>query len=140
VISFYIKAESTYGRLLILETCWQMIKDAPLLGHGPGGFRRLYMTYQANILDSMPDADIRFLADNVTNPLNEYVRLTVNFGFAGLAFVAAFIGITVKYYVSHRNRMKDYAMASIVGIAALALFSYPFQYPLVEAYLCLPKV
>lgn len=124
------KQNSTYGRLLILETCWQMIKDAPLLGHGPGGFRRLYMTYQANILDSMPDADIRFLADNVTNPLNEYVRLTVNFGFAGLALIAALIGVAVKFYASRRNRMKDYAMASIVSIAALALFSYPFQYPL----------
>ena len=69
------KRASSTGRMLILNVCWDMIKERPLLGHGLHGFRSQYMIYQALFLDRCRSEVMDMLADNVTHPLNEYVLL-----------------------------------------------------------------
>lgn len=61
-----------------------MIKEAPLLGHGPDGFQRLYMYYQADYLKSICDNSKLILADNINHPLSEFLIIAVNYGIVGL--------------------------------------------------------
>lgn len=78
------KTGSNSGRILILDVCNSMFRDAPLTGHGFHGFRREYMLYQAELLKRPDMKTVSMLADNVTHPLNGYALAAVNFGVSGI--------------------------------------------------------
>lgn len=44
---YWIKKDSADGRLLIWQSCINMVKDSPWIGHGLGSFEAHYMDYQA---------------------------------------------------------------------------------------------
>ena len=129
------KRASSTGRMLILNVCWDMIKERPLLGHGMHGFRSRYMIYQALYLDGCPSEVMGMLADNVTHPLNEYVLLAVNFGIIGVTVIIGIAVIIVRYCLKHPSRDGFIGLSVMAGIAVLALFSYPFRYPLTSVAL-----
>lgn len=124
------KNGSNSGRALILEVCWNMFKDAPLLGHGLHGFRSQYMIYQADYLDHCGSSVLPMLADNITHPLNEYVLLAVNYGLLGLSFWAIGIIITIRHYIKNPDSDSYVGIMALAGIGVLSMFSYPFRYPL----------
>ena len=126
----FLKRASNSGRGLILGVCWNMFRDAPLLGHGMHGFRSQYMLYQADYLDRGTSSVLPMLADNVTHPLNEFVLVAVNFGLAGVAALMATIIITVRHYIRKPDRESSVGMMVLAGTAVMAMFSYPFRYPL----------
>lgn len=128
-LSVHKRASST-GRMLILNVCWDMIKERPLLGHGMHGFRSQYMIYQALFLDSCPSEVMDMLADNVTHPLNEYVLLAVNFGITGVTVIIGIAVMIVRFCMRHPSRDGFTGLSVMAGIAVLAMFSYPFRYPL----------
>ena len=70
------------------------------------------------------------LADNVTHPLNEYVLLAVNFGITGVTVIIGIAVMIVRFCMRHPSRDGFTGLSVIVGIAVLAMFSYPFRYPL----------
>ena len=129
------KRASSTGRMLILNVCWDMIKESPLLGHGMHGFRSQYMNFQALYLDSCRSEVMGMLADNVTHPLNEYVLLAVNFGIIGVTVIIGIAVIIVRYCLKHPSRDGFIGLSVMAGIAVLALFSYPFRYPLTSVAL-----
>ncbi|WP_159517828.1 O-antigen ligase family protein [Sunxiuqinia indica] len=123
------KKESADGRLLIWQVSWQMIKDKPLLGHGYGSFQAKYMDYQAAYFKEHPNSELAMLADNVKHPFNEFLKVVVEFGIAGLLLVLAFfVGIL---YTGIKMNVDSNALAfsGLSGLFVLACFSYPFQYP-----------
>jgi hypothetical protein len=110
-----------------------MFKEKPALGYGYGGFNANYMNFQARYFEAHPDSKYARIADNVRNPFNEYVKLLVNYGFAGLV---AFLTLCSFLYLSFRRiknkTITDYAaLYALEAIAVFAFFSYPLTYPFV---------
>ncbi len=128
-MSFY-KRGSNSGRVLILGVCWDMFKDAPLLGHGLHGFRSQYMLYQANYLDRCTSDVLPMLADNATHPLNEYVLLAVIFGLIGISVLLLGVVVITIHYFKNQSNESFVGIMTIAGIGVLSMFSYPFRYPL----------
>ena len=128
-VLFRSKVASTYGRQIIYYTTLNMVKDAPLLGHGRDGFAREYMDYQAEYLKTVDSGQL-LLSDNVSHPLNEYLLLAVNYGICGLTVI---ISIAVWLIVMTVRRWPDAKLnilMLVLAIGTLSLFSYPFRYPM----------
>ena len=138
LICFTIKNDSTEGREFILGRSWEMIKDKPLLGFGFGGFKQCYMDYQADLFSSNNDAKYSMLADNIKHPLNEYVKIIIEYGIVGLLCIT--LGILLLYRsINKKYRVIDFStLLSLLSIALLGLFSYPLQYPHTWLILTLP--
>lgn len=129
------KTNSTAGRYLILNTSWKLFLDAPLLGHGIGGFQRLYMEWQASNLKILNDSHFNMLADNVTHPLNEYLKFAVDYGIVGLSIILTLFAKFFHDALTVDDGLSRSAISSVIGIGFMALFSYPFRYPIV--WLCM---
>lgn len=106
---YWVKKDSADGRLLIWNCAWEMIKDAPLTGHGSGSFRAHYMDYQAAYIEAHPDNHYVTLADNVLSPFNEYIHFTLNFRLIGLflIFIGTYRIFMVEKPKSERHRRES---------------------------------
>ena len=124
------KSASVSGRLLILDTCRQMVTDRPLSGYGPHGFGREYMLYQAAHLSRVSDDGVLLLSDNVSHPLCEYALVVVNFGLAGLAVLLAAVTLLTRAVIRRGGRMRTPSIMLICSLGLLSMFSYPFRYPM----------
>ena len=112
VFLYHYKKDSADGRLLIWQCTWELIKERPLAGHGPGGFQAHYMDAQADYFRAHPDSPYARLADDVKAPFNEYLGLLADFGLAGglvevggllreVVHAAMHVGIGVEVLVAH---------------------------------------
>ena len=126
---YLLKKDSADGRLLVWRCAWEMVKDAPVLGHGPGGFRAHYMDYQAAYLDTHPDSPYARLADNVISPFNEYLHLWLDFGLVGLLAVTGLVGRVLYKHRRDSGTESRVAVCVLWSMAAFSFFSYPFTYP-----------
>ena len=86
---YHFKKDSADGRMLIWKVGREMIKDKPVWGHGADKFAAYYMNYQADYFKSKPDAPEAMVADNVSYAYNEFLKLTIEYGIAGLLLVIA---------------------------------------------------
>ena len=130
------KKDSADGRLLVWNCSLEMLADAPLTGHGPDAFQAEYMDYQAGWLAEHPEEKWERLAGNVRHPFNEYLRIAVEYGVAGLLLVAGVIWLLWRWY--RRCRPEDRPLyRSIGGAGICGLFSYPLNYPAVCVLLVL---
>lgn len=130
VVCYWLKKDSADGRLLIWRCSLEMVKDAPLLGHGLGSFEAHYMDYQAQYFRTHA-GETRFsmLADNVKHPFNEYLKVCLNFGLVGLLVLGLLMVWLVLCYGKSRSPYKRMAAYALLSIGVFALFSYPFVYP-----------
>jgi hypothetical protein len=126
---YFLKKDSADGRLLIWNCSWNMIMDKPFFGFGFNGFKANYMYYQAAYFRRFPDSQFIMLADNISRPFNEYILLLVNFGVLGLFVLSTFVHLIVKLYRQRKSSLSLYAIQTLIGIAVLAVFSYPLVYP-----------
>ena len=133
-----MKIDSTEGRKFILYRSWEMIKDKPLFGFGYDGFKQHYMDYQADFFSSNQNCKYSMLADNVKHPLNEYVKIIIEYGIVG--FLCIISGLSLLYwFINKKYSVIDFSMyLSLLSIALLGLFSYPLQYPHTWLILTLP--
>ena len=138
ILSFSVKGDSTEGRKFILNRSWEMIEDKPLFGFGIGGFKLHYMDYQAGYFASNEDSRHSILADNINHPLNEYVKIIIEYGIIGLLCVIS--GVILLYrYIDKKYHTIDFSLLlALLSIALFALFSYPLQYPHTWLILSLP--
>ena len=96
---YWIKKDSADGRLLIWQSCINMVKDSPWIGHGLGSFEAHYMDYQAEYFRIHGQQNrYAMLADNVKHPFNEYMEILLNFGIIGLVILFAFIFLLIYCY------------------------------------------
>ncbi|MCH5216261.1 MAG: O-antigen ligase family protein [Muribaculaceae bacterium] len=130
VVSYFVNQDSANGRLLIWRCCWDMTKDEPITGYGLGGFRRLYMDYQAAYLQANPDCPFTMLAANVNFPFNEYINLYLCFGILGYICLGLIVALLIVCYRIYPTSAARYAFLSLAIIAFISIFSYPFTYPI----------
>ncbi|MBR5934660.1 MAG: O-antigen ligase family protein [Bacteroidaceae bacterium] len=128
VVMYRVKASSADGRLFVWSICLDMIKERPLFGYGIGGIEKHYMDAQAAYFSMHPDSPYVMLADNVTHPFNEYIKLTVNYGLVGLAMAFFFLVLTVKRLLNSKENVKVIGLAVTASVFVMCQFSYPFHY------------
>lgn len=128
ILLYRVKASSANGRLFIWSICWDMIKERPLFGLGIGGIEKLYMDAQAAYFSIHPDSQYVMLADNVTHPFNEYIKLTVNYGLVGLTIALCLLALTIKRLLKSRENVKVIGLAVTASVFVMCQFSYPFHY------------
>lgn len=125
--TFYLyKKDSGDGRLLVWRVSYEMVKDAPLLGHGVNGFRQNYMYYQASFFKKHPMHKWRMLADDSSFTFNEYIRFIVEHGtIAGFLFFSLCLYVLLK---RTNNKEPKVALSKILLLSwgIVAFFSYPF--------------
>lgn len=122
---YHFKAASADGRLLIWKVTMQMVKEKPLAGFGPHGFRAEYMDFQSDYLKLKATDYEKRLADNNHYVYNEPLRWTVEYGLLGLLSYVAIVLCVCLY----RQQKVQALSAQAVCMAGLAwgLFSYPDQ-------------
>lgn len=127
---YWMKKDSADGRLLIWQCSLEMVKDAPLWGHGVGSFEAHYMDYQAQYFaEHGQQGRYAMLADNVKHPFNEYLGILLNFGLIGWGVLAGLVVWLVRCYRRQPSQEKRIAACALLGIGTFSLFSYPFTYP-----------
>ena len=127
---YWMKKDSADGRLLIWQSCINMVKDSPWIGHGLGSFEAHYMDYQAEYFRIHGQQNrYAMLADNVKHPFNEYMEILLNFGIIGLVILFAFIFLLIYCYKLNPAIEKRIAVCVLISIGTFSLFSYPFTYP-----------
>ena len=128
----FIKKESADGRLLIWKCSTHLIKEKPLLGHGGSGFNANYMNRQASYFTNNPNSKYAMLADNVREPFNEFIGWSVNYGIIGILLTLPLI--TIPIWSSRKQKsLEIFVMRlSLLSIGISALFSYPFNYPVIQ--------
>lgn len=124
-MSLLFKSESTKGRYFIYKTTLSMF-DTPksvLIGKGKNGFRKEYMLCQAQQLKKESE-NVKFRADNIKHPLNEFLLLYVNHGiiFTLLCIIALFW----TFVHLPKGSIHRYLLITII---VYSLFAYPFHYP-----------
>jgi O-antigen polymerase len=105
-----------------------MLKDKPLTGFGHKGFQANYMNYQAQYFEQNPDSRFKQLADNVTHPFNEFIKIAVNYGVIGLLLYALLISIIFRKLFKSKHPQKNILFGVFVSFITLSFFSYPLQY------------
>ncbi len=125
---YYQKKDSADGRLLIWTVSAEMIKDKPVFGHGYRAFQAKYMDYQAAYFRDHPDSKFKLLADNVKHPFNEFIKIAIEFGMAGLAVILAFILFVLRKILRSENGNRALVFSGLISFLVFACFSYPLQY------------
>lgn len=127
-ILYYQKEDSANGRLLIWKVSFAMIKDKPILGYGIGAFQAKYMDYQANYFQENPTFRYAQLADNVKHPFNEFIKVAVELGIAGLTVIFSVILFVFWKITKSKNENRELVLSGLTSFFLLACFSYPLQY------------
>lgn len=128
---YLFKVNSANGRLLIWRVSLSLFRDKPLFGWGSNGFTSMYMTYQAQYLNAHPESPFMLLADNPSNPFNEFVLVLVNYGLLGLLLVLGFIAIVSVKLFRSPYKHKSLLIGLMITLIVWSLFSYPFSIPFV---------
>lgn len=125
---YKIKPQSVTGRLLIWKVSTEMIKDKPLIGFGYNGFKAHYMDYQAEYFKKNPKSKYRQLADNVSHPFNEFVKIIINYGAIGLLISIIVIFFFSKKIMQLKPFKRNLFLGILISFLTCSLFSYPLHY------------
>jgi O-antigen ligase len=113
-----------------------MIKDAPVFGHGISGFRAEYLNYQADYFQLNPSSPYSILADDADTPFNEFLKILIEQGIAGLLLFFCILYCLfettslLRAKVSNkvgRSRSNPILQSLILCLLIFGLFSYPFD-------------
>ncbi len=128
---YKMKQGSADGRLLIWKVSSQIIKDKPFLGHGINAFEAKYMDYQAKYFIENPASNKSFVADNTKYAFNEFCRIWVEFGIAGIVISILILFFVLFGKASQLNPLEKILLTAIrgalVAIIIFSLFSYPSE-------------
>lgn len=128
VLLYYMKTDSANGRLFVWGRCLELISERPLLGHGINGFSKCYMEAQAAYFSTHPDSPYVMLADNITHPFNEYLKLAVDFGIIGIVAAVSLLGYLIVRLARTDGRIMVTGLAVVASVFVFSQFSYPFHY------------
>ncbi len=129
---YYVKKDSANGRVLIWKCSGQLITQKPVFGFGKNGFTANYMNRQAKYFTENPDNKYMMLADNIRHPFNEYIKITVEYGVAGLILAALILFYPLYHSRKNKSRELSAVRLSLLAVAICATFSYPLNYPFVR--------
>lgn len=126
------KADSAAGRLLV----WKVSKIVNCsYGGGIGRFEANYGKWQSDYFaQTGGTASERFIADYVTCPYNEFLRIYIDEGCWVLFLFAWFLFALLKNDQKPKYSLGIGARASLIAIIVLMFFSYPFEVPSIYLY------
>lgn len=117
-----VEGHTTYKRFILWKSALRMIRDAPLLGRGLGGYEASQQRYAWGDTVYSPHAH------------NDYLQYTVDLGagFVVIVLVVGFLLITqaidLLRHTDQPHVLERYCMLTLSGgIAVVAAFSFPFQ-------------
>lgn len=121
---FRYRPASVEARILIWYTSLNMFSNKPILGHGIGHFEKLYMPYQADFFKKHPQSHFTSVADNVSFPYNELLRIGVEWGIIGVIIILS----CLKSLFNRRYDEQDINIKGVlVTLLVFSMFSYPFD-------------
>lgn len=135
---FYIKSDSSSGRLLIYKISLQMWRGNWLAGIGWGNFKSLYMHYQARYFEAGIYSEKELLlADNTYYAFNEYLQLVIEAGLLGFFAMVAYLYFLYKLVVKTIVRFDFFTpinilLGFVIAVHIAALFTYCFH----KSYIC----
>lgn len=128
--------EMTSFRIVPAMTAFEMFRDRPLVGVGPGSFSAMYMTYKLRIDDRYPQW-VRLGNESFGQVHNDHMQVLAETGLPGyLIFLAALVLLAMVSL--RRNDDTDpedprtqfariFALPAAVSFAVLALAQFPLQ-------------
>ncbi|MDR1371055.1 MAG: O-antigen ligase family protein [Dysgonamonadaceae bacterium] len=119
---YHLKKDSADGRLLIWTVSWNMIKERPLTGWGPGGFQKNYLLWQGEYFKNHPDSSLAALADDIVYPFNEFLKIGVEQGIVGLLFALGII-----FFIFGNPASAPVLRAILASLIGFSCFSYPAE-------------
>lgn len=120
------KKDSTNGRLLIWRISYEMIKDAPFLGHGTEGFYKKYMLYQGEFLKKNENKEYVQLVDDNRFAFNEYLKVLVEYGIVGGVLFLISLLIILFCSIDWKNLYGRLCFLCLLAYGISSFFSYPF--------------
>ncbi len=133
IFIFFLKSDSSSGRMLIYKISLWMWQDHWLKGIGFDGFKTYYMHYQADYFSQASYSEKELLlADNTYFAFNEYLQFVIEVGIAGLMIIAlyGYFFYRLIYKIINQNRSLIFFNALIgvlIAIHFAALFTYCFH-------------
>jgi O-antigen polymerase len=151
---YFLKKDSTDGRLLIWKVSINMIKEKPITGFGFDQFKSLYMDYQAAYFKQNPDSVEAMVAGDTNYTFNELLQQTVELGIVGLFIIVLILIIAFQSpkiqdpkfeapspqvfkqengiffeqgQINSMYQLITVSKAGIISIFVFSLFSYPAQ-------------
>lgn len=139
VLVFFVKPDSSRGRLLIYKISSQMFRDHGLRGVGAGKFKTSYLHYQAGYFQTGNYSERELLlADNTYFAFNDYWQLVIEYGVLGILLLVsggALVALAMIRLPSKKKEQPLYGVAAIlmIAIAVAACFNHVFEKPFVQS-------
>lgn len=130
---FFIKSDSSLGRMLIYKISFQIVKDNWFLGVGLGNFQKVYLYQQANYFgkENYTDKEL-LLADNTYYAFNDYWQLVTETGIIGFIVLGVLIYFLYRL-LGRASKIKKYGvltsniMLLLVAVLIAAFFTHIFE-------------
>lgn len=105
VATYHVNPQTSIGaRMAFVSNSWNLIKQHPVFGSGTGSFKSQY--------NNLPNVE----KVRTTNPHDEYVHITVQFGALGLLVLLSLFGMQLWYSRLLPWEWKCIAQAAVVAI------------------------
>ncbi|MBO5263008.1 MAG: O-antigen ligase family protein [Bacteroidaceae bacterium] len=130
-VLFFTKEDSSTGRKFILERTIEMIYERPF-GWGKNGFEANYMNFQANYFKHKHNEKAEILADDIKHPLNEFLRIAVDYGIQTLLIFILFVVFIIRHLSLSKDIANRTALHFLIILLVWSCFSYPFSISFVQ--------
>jgi len=135
---FFIKSDSTWGRVLIYKLTIQMIRDNLWHGVGAGRFGMEYLEYQYRYFhDGKNTMKELLLADNTKHAFNDYLQIWAELGLLGFFFVVMsgilyIVLVRTLINIKPLSTLNKIAAIQSMSIAIAALFTHVFEHTIFQ--------
>jgi tetratricopeptide (TPR) repeat protein len=132
LFAFYLKYDSSQGRLLVYKISLNMWCQHPL-GIGFGAFKRIYLDYQADYFKNGRYTQKELLlAGNTWYAFNDYFQIMLEGGAIGVLLVISYIIVVFQFIITYSNSTKSelpYAISltAVITISTAALFNHVYE-------------
>ncbi len=133
LITFYVKTDSSLGRLLIYKISFEIFKDNWLFGIGLAEFKQVYLFRQARYFaNGNYSPKELLLADNTYYAFNDYWQFVLEMGISGLVIIMALfyiLGKQIRNAIQHNNHkiLKININIVLIAILTAAFFTHVFE-------------
>ena len=132
-LTFFYKADSSSGRMLVYKLTWKIIKDHAGTGVGLKNFANVYRSYQAAYFrEGNYTIKELLLADNTQHAFNDYLQFIAEVGLSGvifLLFATYFVFKSIWRALSNNNSslLLLFACLQLLAISVAALFMHEME-------------
>lgn len=123
ILLYFVKAGSANGRVLMNIVSLRAIREAPICGHGIGGFAHAFAENQSTYFTEHPLSPFVEVAGSPEYAFNELMQVGVEQGGIGM-LLAAIIALSSACILLRRRSEMAFGW---IALLVFSLFSYPFS-------------